>query len=94
MIDLCQSIRLFGTKADPRCPVLKERISIQVTAMLNERAFLFATALVCANAFKLPNAEDGFLNGTFPGDFTWGFATAAYQIEGAWNEDGKCAAQK
>jgi hypothetical protein len=32
--------------------------------------------------------EDEFLYGQFPSDFMWGFATAAYQIEGAWNEDG------
>jgi beta-glucosidase len=25
----------------------------------------------------------------FPSDFTWGAATASYQIEGAWNADGK-----
>ena len=26
---------------------------------------------------------------SFKKDFVWGAATASYQIEGAWNEDGK-----
>ncbi len=25
----------------------------------------------------------------FPDNFLWGMATASYQVEGAWNEDGK-----
>lgn len=25
----------------------------------------------------------------FPSNFLWGAASAAYQVEGAWNEDGK-----
>ncbi|XP_077982925.1 cytosolic beta-glucosidase-like [Glandiceps talaboti] len=33
--------------------------------------------------------RDKFLHGQFPQNFSWGAATAAYQIEGAWNEDGK-----
>ena len=28
-------------------------------------------------------------NYTFPHNFVWGAATASYQVEGAWNEDGK-----
>lgn len=33
--------------------------------------------------------EDDFLTGTFPDDFVWAVATASYQIEGAYDEDGK-----
>ena len=27
---------------------------------------------------------------TFPENFLWGAASASVQVEGAWNEDGKC----
>ncbi|XP_033746871.1 LOW QUALITY PROTEIN: uncharacterized protein LOC117332095 [Pecten maximus] len=38
----------------------------------------------------VPSAgESKFYYGTFPKDFAWSAATAAYQVEGAWNEDGK-----
>ena len=33
--------------------------------------------------------ENEFYHGTFPKDFIWSTATASYQIEGAWNEDGE-----
>lgn len=33
--------------------------------------------------------RDDFITGEFPEEFIWGVATAAYQIEGAWNVDGK-----
>ena len=35
------------------------------------------------------NPEEPLLYGTFSEDFRWGTATAAYQIEGGWQEGGK-----
>ena len=33
--------------------------------------------------------RDDFAGGKFPDHFEWSLATASYQIEGGWNEDGK-----
>jgi beta-glucosidase len=38
---------------------------------------------------KLFDAPESFVPFQFSKDFLWGAATASYQIEGAWNEDGK-----
>jgi len=35
--------------------------------------------------------EEPLLYSSFPQDFLWGSATAAYQVEGAWDEEGKGA---
>ena len=32
--------------------------------------------------------QDDFLYGLFPENFAWSVATASYQVEGGWNEDG------
>ncbi|PVD31244.1 hypothetical protein C0Q70_06656 [Pomacea canaliculata] len=36
-----------------------------------------------------PADRDTFLYDHFPRNFSWGVATSAYQVEGAWNEDDK-----
>nr|XP_003405907.2 lactase-phlorizin hydrolase [Loxodonta africana] len=48
----------------------------------------YYTEVITNNGMPLPR-EDEFLYGRFPDGFIWSAASAAYQIEGAWREDGK-----
>ncbi|XP_015667918.1 lactase-phlorizin hydrolase [Protobothrops mucrosquamatus] len=49
---------------------------------------IYYSEIIRNNGYPLPK-EDEFLYGEFRKNFYWSVATAAYQIEGAWREDGK-----
>ena len=59
---------------------------------MDRRTFLQSSLAAAAASGFLSDtgaAQPRLAPGAFPPDFLWGMATAAFQVEGAWNEDGK-----
>src|SRR5215472_6508849 len=54
-------------------------------------AFFNQAAIATSGAVHSPEfvPSSAVKEAHFPDDFLWGAATASYQVEGAWNEDGK-----
>jgi len=50
---------------------------------------LVSLIILLSSLTQAYEAEEELLYDHFPADFKWGAATAAYQIEGGWDEDGK-----
>ena len=64
-------------------------------AMIPRASAGFYRNLVSSNGFERNSSvigrvpyEDEFLYGQFPENFIWSTSSAAYQIEGGWNEGG------
>ena len=71
--------------------------SLSKTRLIPKASAGFYRNLIVTNGFRQNDdlirgtpTNDEFLYGKFPDDFAWSTATAAYQIEGGWNQGGKC----
>ena len=82
---------------DPERPRIPKASALYYTKIITDNGFVneetpttesSSTAFPENNPYRELSYETDMLYGRFPADFAWSSATAAYQIEGAWNEDG------
>ena len=75
--------------SDPSLPRVPKYSSYFYQQLIKDNGFEPGYPGVGGVSTTLVSKESEFLYGKFPKNFKWFTATAAYQIEGGWNDDGK-----